>query len=119
MDRAAKRRLAGATVTSPYDGPLDFNKLYTGIDLTKYWDYSGSFTTPPCTEAVDFYIMMQPATLTQAQLDKIKALADTSYPSFLPVILVIIVMLMVIIVIIVRIHRDPTTEIIFNKFNKA
>jgi carbonic anhydrase len=72
MDRAAKRRLAGA-VTSPYDGPLDFNKLYAGIDLTKYWDYSGSFTTPPCTEAVDFYIMMQPATLTQAQLDKFKA----------------------------------------------
>ena len=73
MDRAAKRRLAGATVTSPYDGPLDFNKLYTGIDLTKYWDYSGSFTTPPCTEAVDFYIMMTKQTLSQNQLNKFKA----------------------------------------------
>eukprot|EP00421_Protoceratium_reticulatum_P034666 CAMPEP_0168471666 /NCGR_PEP_ID=MMETSP0228-20121227/59401_1 /TAXON_ID=133427 /ORGANISM="Protoceratium reticulatum, Strain CCCM 535 (=CCMP 1889)" /LENGTH=44 /DNA_ID= /DNA_START= /DNA_END= /DNA_ORIENTATION= len=43
---------------SSFTGPLDFTKLYGTNTLMHYWDYSGSFTTPPCTEAVDFYIMM-------------------------------------------------------------
>eukprot|EP00420_Gonyaulax_spinifera_P031868 CAMPEP_0197870628 /NCGR_PEP_ID=MMETSP1439-20131203/1238_1 /TAXON_ID=66791 /ORGANISM="Gonyaulax spinifera, Strain CCMP409" /LENGTH=3111 /DNA_ID=CAMNT_0043489523 /DNA_START=82 /DNA_END=9417 /DNA_ORIENTATION=+ len=72
MDSQTKRRLASGTTTSSYTGPLDFNQLYTGVDLTKYWNYDGSFTTPPCTEAVDFYIYQTKAQLTQAQLDKFK-----------------------------------------------
>jgi len=51
---------------------LDFKELYNGVDLDHYWNYEGSFTTPPCTEAVTFYIMMDKAPITQAQLDKFK-----------------------------------------------
>jgi len=40
--------------------------------LDHYWNYEGSFTTPPCTEAVTFYIMMDKAPISQAQLDKFK-----------------------------------------------
>merc|ERR1712137_1308683 len=47
--------------------------LYSGVDKSKFWDYEGSFTTPPCTEAVDFYIMMGRAGMTMAQLNKFKA----------------------------------------------
>jgi len=51
---------------------FDFQALYGDNDRTKFWHYGGSFTTPPCTEAVDFYIMMQPAVMTTAQLAKFK-----------------------------------------------
>lgn len=71
MDSLTKRRMASSTESS-FSGSLDFNQLYAGVDLTKYYSYSGSFTTPPCTEIVDFYIYMQPATLTQSQLTKFK-----------------------------------------------
>jgi len=71
MDNVTKRRL-GTVKTSAYTGPLDFKELYGSNARTHFWNYEGSFTTPPCTEAVDFYIMMEPAVMTQAQLDKFK-----------------------------------------------
>ena len=69
---ATKRRLADGTTKSTYTGPLEFKHLYGTDTRTKFWNYQGSFTTPPCTEAVDFYIMMTPQTMTQAQLVKFK-----------------------------------------------
>jgi carbonic anhydrase len=70
MDAVSKRRLASTPVVSSYVGPVDFSLLHSGIDLTKFYSYDGSFTTPPCTEAVDFYIYMQPQQLTLQQLTK-------------------------------------------------
>jgi len=67
------RRLASNSVTSSFTGPLDMQALYSGVDKSKFWDYEGSFTTPPCTEAVDFYIMIGRAGMTMAQLNKFKA----------------------------------------------
>lgn len=58
--------------TSTFEGPLDFTGLYGNNPLTNFWNYGGSFTTPPCTEAVDFYIMMQPALMSDGQLTKFK-----------------------------------------------
>jgi len=73
MDKASGRRMAGGSIVSTFKGPLDFKELYNGVDLDHFWNYEGSFTTPPCTEAVTFYIMMDKAPITQAQLDKFKA----------------------------------------------
>jgi len=71
MDGVTKRRLEGAA-TSSFHGPINLNKLAFGIDQTQYWEYSGSFTTPPCTEAVTFYIMQNHAVMKQSQLDNFK-----------------------------------------------
>jgi len=68
-----ERRLAAGGSVSSYEGPLNFKKLYGNNPRTKFWSYGGSFTTPPCTEAVDFYIMMEPAETTAAQLTKFKS----------------------------------------------
>jgi len=69
---AAGRRLASGGTSTTVTG-LNVNKLYNGVSLSQFWNYQGSFTTPPCTEAVDFYIMMQPAYLTMAQLNSFKS----------------------------------------------
>lgn len=34
----------------------------------EYWHYSGSFTTPPCTEGVKFFILQQTVTLSAEQI---------------------------------------------------
>lgn len=51
-------------------GTVDFDALMIGINRNKYWSYDGSFTTPPCTEVVDWYIMMDPAHMTETQFSK-------------------------------------------------
>ncbi|MEW5288629.1 carbonic anhydrase family protein [Erwinia papayae] len=50
------------------------------IDLTKllpsdqgYYRFSGSLTTPPCTEGIRWLLMKQPVTLSRAQLEKFQA----------------------------------------------
>lgn len=68
------RRLAGrATTYSDFRGPLDFNGMFQGINLRNYWTYPGSLTTPPCTEAVDWFILMEKRTMSVQQYDKFKA----------------------------------------------
>merc|ERR1719400_2384103 len=72
-DEEMPRRLAAYTNTSNFAGPVDFKEVLNGLDLTRYWNYDGSFTTPPCTELVDWYVLMSKATVSQAQLDKFRA----------------------------------------------
>jgi len=86
MHSASGRRMAAGSIVSSFSGPLNFQDLYNGVDLNHFWNYEGSFTTPPCTEAVDFYIMMDPAPISQAQLDKFKAAIgwDSAVGNFRP-----------------------------------
>lgn len=46
-----------------------------------YFTYDGSFTTPPCTEGVKWYVLTQPVGISQAQLDAYTALhSNTARP---------------------------------------
>jgi len=79
LSNATKRRLATMNVNAAFTSAVDFTKLLDDMiardstAMAKYWNYDGSFTTPPCTEAVDFYIYMTKARMTQSQLGKFQA----------------------------------------------
>jgi len=50
---------------------------YANMNLAQYWQYDGGLTTPPCSEVVDWHVLMEKRTLTQAQLDVIKVTTGT------------------------------------------
>lgn len=46
-------------------------------DGAAYWTYSGSLTTPPCSEIVRWHVMMKPLQISQAQVEFIESVTDT------------------------------------------
>lgn len=41
-----------------------------------YYKYQGSYTTPPCTEPVDWFVMLEQRTVSQEQVDALMVLND-------------------------------------------
>ena len=54
----------------PLLSPVDINLLLPE-DRT-YWRFSGSLTTPPCSEGVTWIVLKQPMTLSAGQLEKFR-----------------------------------------------
>ncbi|XP_010452315.1 PREDICTED: alpha carbonic anhydrase 3-like [Camelina sativa] len=54
------------------DGEISIGKIDPrefGWDLTKFYEYSGSLTTPPCTEDVMWTIISKVGTVSRQQID--------------------------------------------------
>ena len=65
--------------TSEVTGILNARGLMTR-DLG-YYSYKGSATTPPCAEPVDWFVMLEVGTVSQAQVDALKAITgDNNRP---------------------------------------
>merc|ERR1719336_2350254 len=58
------------------DVEIAFNpmNLFEDVDMSRYWTYDGSFTTPPCTEGVHWHVVQEPVTISASQHKKIRAL---------------------------------------------
>ena len=59
--------------SSTTTGPLDFTELDAHLNANPLYTYSGSLTTPPCTEGVTFIISQAPL---QIGIDAFNALKD-------------------------------------------
>ncbi|MEG0534074.1 MAG: carbonic anhydrase family protein, partial [Citrobacter sp.] len=55
----------------PLFSPININELLP--EDKNYWHYSGSLTTPPCSEPVSWFVMKSPLTLSQEQLSRFRA----------------------------------------------
>ncbi|WP_313083792.1 carbonic anhydrase family protein [Atlantibacter sp.] len=60
-----------AEKTAPLTAKIDMNTLLP-TDKT-YWRFSGSLTTPPCSEGVTWLVMKHPLTMSETQLQQFKA----------------------------------------------
>ena len=69
----------GTKKTTTFDWPA---MLPTSLQSIRY---SGSLTTPPCTQGVKWLVMKEPVTLSQAQIDAITAVYSDNYRPVQPV----------------------------------
>ena len=47
------------------------NDFVKYVDMTRYWSYDGSFTTPPCTQGIKWTVIEQVQSISEEQLKKI------------------------------------------------
>ena len=63
----------------PGDAAAPTNDLNSGVYTpgeSAYYKYDGSLTTPPCSEPVDWYVMREPKSIGEEQVDNLLALSD-------------------------------------------
>jgi carbonic anhydrase len=59
--------------------PIAFSKLLPP-ELGNYYTYAGSLTTPPCTQAVTWYVLGAPQTILDSDLRNLSALGSNARP---------------------------------------
>jgi carbonic anhydrase len=57
------------TLSTAVDMKVNFGRVEGTAGLTRYWTYSGSERLAPCTENVDWYVLYDPAGISNAQLE--------------------------------------------------
>lgn len=53
--------------------PLNINSFLSHTNLNNFYTYRGSLTTPPCTEAVHWFVLTDPLTVSKQQLQELDA----------------------------------------------
>ena len=56
------------------DVKIPLASFLAGVDMTEYWNYNGSLTTPPCTEGIKWTVVKQVQPISTAQLAKFTSL---------------------------------------------
>ena len=58
-------------------GKIELVNFLQSVDMSQYWNYPGSLTTPPCTEGILWNVMKNVQPISDAQLERFtKYLAD-------------------------------------------
>ena len=56
---------------------FDMGSLLQGLDLSNYYSYSGSLTTPPCFETVTWLVLNNTMTVSEAQLEAFRSMLSS------------------------------------------
>jgi carbonic anhydrase len=72
-----------ATANEKTTIPLDFSQVLRDIGIgnttTPYFAYPGSFTTPPCTEGVQWIMLQKPITMTKEDVDALQKIQKLNF----------------------------------------
>jgi len=65
---------------------LDLDTMISGLTISYYWDYTGSITTPDCTENVRWLVLRDAIEVTTAQIGEMKTISglDSSFRDTMP-----------------------------------
>jgi len=65
---------------------LDLATMISGLDISYYWEYTGSFTTPDCEESVQWLVLRDVIEVTTAQIYEMKTISglETSFRDPMP-----------------------------------
>lgn len=47
---------------------LNLGRFLETVDISEFYNYDGSFTTPPCTEGINWFVVKDVQKISQAQL---------------------------------------------------
>lgn len=57
-----------------YTGTMNIAKFLSTLDARDFYNYDGSFTTPPCTEGINWFVLKKPILISTAQFDSFNKL---------------------------------------------
>ncbi len=60
---------------------LDLGAFFSSADLTEYYNYEGSLTTPACSEVVEWVLFKNPNKAITTNVGKMKLIKDSSSPA--------------------------------------
>ena len=47
-------------------------------DMTNFYTYAGSLTTPPCSEGINWYVLSNPVEISSSQLNELQAINNAN-----------------------------------------
>jgi hypothetical protein len=55
----------GSSTSLTCSGPVNLETFLKQIDFREVYNYDGSFTTPPCTEGINWFVVKKPIQISQ------------------------------------------------------
>ena len=52
-----------------YKGTVNLANFLSSLDARDFYNYDGSFTTPPCTEGINWFVIKKPLLISKTQFD--------------------------------------------------
>ncbi len=72
------------TTDGEYKADEEFDLLSILPKGKAYYNYSGSLTTPPCSEVVNWHVLKEPIEASKEQIEAFSKILDNNYRPVMP-----------------------------------